>query len=62
MCAGLMGNGEGLDRSSMHSNGHTHRLILLRDNILYLQFVTIILSGMDKTDMVFRVLSSLMYL
>lgn len=36
MCAGLMGNGEGLDRSSMHSNGHTHRLILLRDNILVL--------------------------
>lgn len=36
MCAGLMDNGEGLDSSSMHSNGHTRRLSLLRDNVLVL--------------------------
>lgn len=52
-----MDNGEGLDSSSMHSNGHTCRLSLLGDNVL-VQFVTLILSRMDKTGIFFGALNA----
>jgi hypothetical protein len=44
-----MDNGEGLDSSSMHFNAHPHRLSLLGRNALFLLFVTMILSRIDKT-------------